>query len=450
MPLGWTTIFDGQGKTMYVDPDTRIATYINPLYGIAPVGYELKQTDTGRLFYVSRQDGSMTWQRPLAVHQLPAGWEAGKTADGKVLVNGSLPNLPTTHVLTRYYINHVTKSNTWAKPTMPANATNSHMVTSRSSVPTPTPLVPTLSQLNRNQVQNPPPQVYEKGLNTPTLHHTSLPNQPRSHIVQPAQFGQATGLNSPPIYQSTRANPAPQHQVHAQGRSPHPTHANSDASIPRQISITSPQFPAPPPRQPGATPNLPSSSTRATSHQPQRTTPSLSTPSYPTPSITRPPLQSRIFSAPATANARTTTSTMGSKFKDSMTAFTRNAGWQKAALGVGTIGTIAVKAALMDDFGSLDSAEYASFESATVPQFDDTAAVDGDTTSSPAAYDHYSSADIPTFESYSDSSAQAITGAESADAVATQDPGTQQQGSTSLEAQHLLQAEGRQNAVALI
>lgn len=86
LPPGWTTAVDAQGKTMYVEPSTRIATYVNPLYGIAPAGYDLKQTDTGRLFYVNRKDGSMTWHKPLAIEPLPAGWEAGKTADGKMFV----------------------------------------------------------------------------------------------------------------------------------------------------------------------------------------------------------------------------------------------------------------------------------------------------------------------------------------------------------------------------
>lgn len=124
-----------------------------PVYSIAPVGYKLRQTDTGRLFYVSRLDASITWHRPLAVDQLPAGWEAGKTPDGKVLVNRSIHNFLNSFVLTRYYINHDSKSHTWVKPTMPANATYSQTLTSRCSVPIPTPLAPTVSQLNQNLVQ---------------------------------------------------------------------------------------------------------------------------------------------------------------------------------------------------------------------------------------------------------------------------------------------------------
>lgn len=86
LPPGWTTLNDTQGRTLYVDPTTHAATYINPLYGIAPAGYDLRQTDTGRLFYVNRKDGSMTWHKPMAIDALPAGWEAGKTADGRMFV----------------------------------------------------------------------------------------------------------------------------------------------------------------------------------------------------------------------------------------------------------------------------------------------------------------------------------------------------------------------------
>ena len=87
LPVGWTTALDGQGKTLYIDPNTRMATYVSPVFGVAPSGYELKQNETGRLFYVNRQTGAATWHKPLAIESLPPGWEAGRTADGKMLVH---------------------------------------------------------------------------------------------------------------------------------------------------------------------------------------------------------------------------------------------------------------------------------------------------------------------------------------------------------------------------
>ena len=106
LPPGWTSMLDDKGKPYYLDHNTRSSTYVSPVYGIAPVGYELRQTDTGRLYYVNRKTQAATWHKPLPINEkLPAGWEAGQHADGRI-----------------YYINHLAKTTQWTKPTSPARA----------------------------------------------------------------------------------------------------------------------------------------------------------------------------------------------------------------------------------------------------------------------------------------------------------------------------------------
>ncbi|KAL9594522.1 MAG: hypothetical protein Q9219_006986 [cf. Caloplaca sp. 3 TL-2023] len=312
LPPGWTTASDIQGKTMYIDPDTRVATYVNPIYGIAPAGYELKQTDTGRLFYVNRQDGSTTWHKPSAVDQLPAGWEAGRTADGKT-----------------YYINHVTKSNTWTKPTTPAYATNTHPPSSRPSVPVATRSAPTVNQLKPNVVQPLQPQFPAGHLPMSAIRPTNLHNQAR-----------------------TQANVALPSQVCTPSPPSHPVRPISSVSMLPQTQALSPQNTTMPLQAFGASTYRPNSLSGAPQQSPQLSPSSIS--ANPTPS--RPTLQGRIFSAPAASNAMQAASNMSTKIKESMTALVRNPGAQQAAV---RIGQSAVQLALSDDGGTLtqDSAD---------------------------------------------------------------------------------------------
>lgn len=418
---------------MYVDPDTRIATYVNPVYGIAPTGWELRQTETGRLFYVNRQNGSMTWHKPLAVEQLPAGWEAGKTADGKVFVHRVLPSFLKAYVLIRYYINHVTRSNTWVKPTLPADATVPVTLTSRPSVPAPPPIAPTLSQVNHHQLQNSQSQVSPRSSFMPTNQKIALPNQPGSYMSQPARAQDAMSPTPRMEYRTTQAMASPQSQSLAQTQLPYRTQQSSPTSTP---------FAAAPPQNWVATTNRPGSASTVP-QQPQTLLPP--SPGLSTTSPSRPALQSRIVSAPAATQASSAASSMGSKFKGSMTVLKQNPGWKKAALGVGALGTMAVKAALMDDYGSGgDSADFATEDS--------TAAVGGDTLSSPPAYEQQSGGYGAGYDSHNtDSSGQVFTDVGAASAFPTQpDSMTLQQDQAALQAQMMLQEEGQLNAVGLI
>lgn len=107
LPAGWVAMIDTRDETVYVNKTTNTMSHVSPIFGVAPQGWDLKQTKTGRLFYVNRQTQVTTWHKPQPDDgdPLPPGWETGRHADGRV-----------------YYINHSTKTNTWTRPTAPAHA----------------------------------------------------------------------------------------------------------------------------------------------------------------------------------------------------------------------------------------------------------------------------------------------------------------------------------------
>ena len=107
LPPGWVAMMGTLNETIYFNKTTNATSLVSPIFGTAPEGWDLKQTETGRLFYVNRQTQATTWHRPQPEDRdpLPPGWEKGRHADGRV-----------------YYINHFTKTNTWTRPTTPANA----------------------------------------------------------------------------------------------------------------------------------------------------------------------------------------------------------------------------------------------------------------------------------------------------------------------------------------
>lgn len=102
LPDGWVAMLGTRDETVYVNKSTNTMSHVSPIFGVAPEGWDLKQTKTGRLFYVNRQTQNTTWHKPQPDDgdPLPHGWEAGRHADGRV-----------------YYINHLTKTNTWMRPT---------------------------------------------------------------------------------------------------------------------------------------------------------------------------------------------------------------------------------------------------------------------------------------------------------------------------------------------
>lgn len=105
LPPGWVAMIGTRDETVYVNKTTNTMSHVSPIFGVAPEGWDLKQTEKGRLFYVNRQTQATTWHKPHPDDgdPLPSGWERGRHADGRV-----------------YYINHLTKTNTWIRPTAPS------------------------------------------------------------------------------------------------------------------------------------------------------------------------------------------------------------------------------------------------------------------------------------------------------------------------------------------
>ncbi|KAL9613047.1 MAG: hypothetical protein Q9167_002393 [Letrouitia subvulpina] len=324
LPPGWTTALDTQGKTMYIDPNTRTATYVNPLYGVAPSGYELKQNETGRLFYVNRQTGTATWHKPLAIEPLPTGWEAGQTPDGRI-----------------YYINHVTKTNTWTKPTSPAQAIQPTVHPVRPSAPMKTQSAPITTPTHQPiQMANP-------------VASTNLPVRPIAQRTRPP----STVAGNPMAPPSTSAQvgtvrPAPTGVVNSsqQTMQPRPSHGGSvlqaqSSSLQGVVNSVQP-----------LTSSLPNATVPLQPTFQQSSPTGLNAAS----DQARPPLHSRIFSAPSTTSA----ASAGAKLQNSVKAIARSPGFQSAAAG---LSRFALRAALSDgnDTGDSGSTEFQSTESTT-------------------------------------------------------------------------------------
>ncbi len=188
LPAGWTSMLDSHGKPYYLDHNTRSATYVSPVYGIAPIGYELRQTNTGRLYYVNRKTQAATWHKPLPMNEkLPAGWEAGQHADGRV-----------------YYINHLAKKTQWTRPTSPAT-TPAH--------PTQPPKYTASASHQAIPVRPTAGHTPASAGLVPTrpTEQVNRPTHPAPHNVQPAAHptnSTATGVGH------TTAGPRPGHPVH--------------------------------------------------------------------------------------------------------------------------------------------------------------------------------------------------------------------------------------------
>ncbi|KAL9035814.1 MAG: hypothetical protein Q9214_006420 [Letrouitia sp. 1 TL-2023] len=326
LPPGWTTALDTQGKTMYIDPNTRTATYVNPLYGVAPSGYELKQNETGRLFYVNRQTGAATWHKPLAIEPLPTGWEAGQTADGRI-----------------YYINHVTKTNTWIKPTSPAQAIQPTVHPVRPSAPVTAQSAPLVASTHHQPIQVAKPTASLNLPVRPTAQGMRPPSTVASNPMAPPSTSAQVGAVRP-AHMGVVRPPQPTIQ-------PRPSHGGSalqaqSSSFQGVVNSVQP-----------LTSSLPSATVPLQPTSQQSSPTGLSAAS----NQARPPLHSRVFSAPSTTSA----ASAGAKLKDSITAMARNPNVQNVAAG---LGRFALRTALSDgnDTGDSGSTEFQSTESITI------------------------------------------------------------------------------------
>lgn len=335
---------------MYIDPNTRTATYVNPLYGVAPPGYELKQNESGRLFYVNRQTGVATWHKPLAIEPLPAGWEAGQTADGR-MYGYFYPRSVVIVILIwlcRYYINHVTKTNTWTKPTSPAQPVQPTVHPVRPSATATTQSAPLIAPTHHQPIQVAKPTA-----------STNFQVRPAAQSMR-SQSMVASSPMAPPStsLQAGAMRPAPMGMVHSpqQTIQPRPSHGGTTAlqaqsSLSQGVvnsvqPLTSSPASATVPLQPASQQSSPIGLDAALNQA-------------------RPPLHSRVFSAPSTTSA----ASAGTKLQNSITAMARNPNVQNVAAG---LGRFALRAALSDgnDTGDSGSTEFQSTESVTFETVD--------------------------------------------------------------------------------
>lgn len=241
-----------------------------------------------------------------------------------------------THVFSRYYINHVTKTNTWTKPTLPAHGAGMASGNSRPPIPVATQSAPTVPRSGHIQSQHPHAQP---SFGNPANQRGTLPYQPRQPQAQAAAMqARSAVLNPRPI--SQQVSTATSVQPHG-GQYPRQSHVAGSTSSVSALPLNqaaSPQNPINPLQQQGTTLNRPTASTVGPAQSAQQN-------QVTTPQAARPTLQNRIFSAPATTNAMNAASNMGTKFKDSMTALAQNPNAQQIAL---SLGTTAIQAALTD------------------------------------------------------------------------------------------------------
>jgi E3 ubiquitin-protein ligase NEDD4 len=91
LPAGWERRLDGQGRTYYVDHNTRSTTWHDPRQDTAarapptrvssrsttnlgplPSGWQMRMTSTGRLYYVDHNTQATTWDDPRIPSALDA------------------------------------------------------------------------------------------------------------------------------------------------------------------------------------------------------------------------------------------------------------------------------------------------------------------------------------------------------------------------------------------
>lgn len=109
LPQGWEELVDVEGRTYYVDHNSRTTTYERPSMSdvqasLAP-GWQEVVDDDEQIYYAHHGSGTTTFQRPswprlsAATAALPAGWELRRNRHGVA-----------------YFIDHNTRTTTWDDP----------------------------------------------------------------------------------------------------------------------------------------------------------------------------------------------------------------------------------------------------------------------------------------------------------------------------------------------
>ncbi|TFK74857.1 HECT-domain-containing protein [Pluteus cervinus] len=111
LPAGWEERIDEDGKKYFVDHNTHTTTWIDPRVptGDLPTGWQQRQTDYGQVYYVDQRNTIPTWTHPRYLpttaapddvnDPLPAGWERRSSTGGRF-----------------YFLDHNTRSTTWNDP----------------------------------------------------------------------------------------------------------------------------------------------------------------------------------------------------------------------------------------------------------------------------------------------------------------------------------------------
>ncbi|KAL8828192.1 MAG: hypothetical protein Q9191_002731 [Dirinaria sp. TL-2023a] len=131
LPFGWEMSTAEDGRTYYLDHNTRTTTWTRPsprdklLVGDVhtssdlspendlPAGFEMAETSDGKKYYVDHTTRTTSWVRPLkgvqeTTRPLPAGWERRRTREGKL-----------------YFVDHNDRKTTWVPPWKPEDQEDS-------------------------------------------------------------------------------------------------------------------------------------------------------------------------------------------------------------------------------------------------------------------------------------------------------------------------------------
>jgi hypothetical protein len=94
LPQGWEERKTSDGRTYYVDHNTRTTAWVHPTksqnsaLGPLPPGWEERKTQNGVTYYVDHKNKTTSWKHPALnldsiLGPLPEGWEERRTKEGK-------------------------------------------------------------------------------------------------------------------------------------------------------------------------------------------------------------------------------------------------------------------------------------------------------------------------------------------------------------------------------
>lgn len=132
LPNGWEMREDNFGRSYYVDHNTKSTTWERPSNEPLPSGWDIRRDNRGRVYYVDHNTRTTTWQRPttdmIAAHEQ---WQnnranAQQHYDSRFLYQnpdealGPLPEgwerREDPNTRREYFVNHVNRTTQWEDP----------------------------------------------------------------------------------------------------------------------------------------------------------------------------------------------------------------------------------------------------------------------------------------------------------------------------------------------